>query len=470
MPFITGKHLPRRTFLQGAGGTVALPFLDSMVPAGRLWARTAAEIDGTRLIAIENSHGAAGSSAFGAKHNLWVPAQMGRNFDLSWPNAMYSLEPWREYLTIVSNTDERMADPFIPEEIGGDHTRSGAVFLTQAHPFQTEGSDVYVGVSIDQLFAMRFGQDTPIPSMQLGIENVNQSGGCTYGYSCVYMDCLSWASATEPLPLVRDPRVAFEQLFGAGANAAERTERRLANRSILDWVAGEVAHLKRELGPTDRVRMDQYLDNVREIERRIQRLEAHNMSGEPRELPDAPAGVPDSYTEHVHLMMDLQALAFETDMTRVISFKMSRDVSHRVFSESESDTPFHPASHHGNNDEAVIDFNLINQYHVSLLPYLLEKLKNVQVGDSDLLEKTMILYGSPMGDPNVHNHVRVPFIVMGGANGQLPRGGLHLKAPDETALANVMLTLLHKLGLDDLDGFGNSTGAFSLPDAGRMTQ
>jgi hypothetical protein len=458
MSFITGKHIQRRTFLQGAGATIALPFLDAMVPAGRHWSIAGAAFERTRLIAMEQSHGAAGCTAWGSTQYLWNPQKIGRGFDIS-GGALSSLEPFRDHLTIVSNTDMRMAEAFEAPEIGGDHFRATATFLTQAHVKQTEGSDVYVGPSFDQIFAQRFGQDTPIPSMQLCIENINQSGGCAYGYSCVYTDSLSWASPTEPLPVIRDPRVAFENLFGAGASPKERTERRLANRSILDWVNSRVATLKNQLDAADRQRMEQYLENVREIERRIQRVEARNTSGESRELPEAPPGVPDSFSEHMEMFFDLQVLAFQTDMTRAFSFKLGRDSSARVYPESGTETPFHPASHHGNSEEKILDFNKINKYHVSMLPYLLGKLQETQDGDASLLEKTMVIYGSPMGDPNVHNHLRVPFLAMGGANGQL-KGGVHLKAPDYTPLANVFLSLLHKLGADDMTSFGDSTGAF----------
>ena len=461
MDFITGKHISRRTVLRGLGVTVALPFLDSMIPAGRLLARTRRQTaDPTRFVGIEMVHGAAGSNELGASLNLWAPAE-GRNFDLT-PSALQPLEPFRDYLTIISNTDVQGAEATTPKEIGGDHFRSSATFLTQAHPKQTEGSDVLVGTSMDQLYAQRFGQDTPIPSMQLCIENINQSGGCAYGYTCVYTDSISWASPSEPLPVIRDPRVAFELLFGAGGSAAERAARRQTDRSILDWITGRVDQLKRQLGPSDRERMDQYLENIREIERRINKVEARNTSGEQRELPEAPAGVPDSFEEHVKLMFDLQALAFESDMTRVFSFKMGRDSSARVFPESGTEKPFHPASHHGGNEAAVRDFYKINKYHVGMLPYFLEKLKNTMEGDTHLLDKTMIVYGSPMADGNLHNHRRCPLLVAGGANGQLA-GNLHAKAEPGTPMANVMLTLLHKLGLDDLDSFGDSTGDFSLP-------
>ena len=461
MEFITGRHLPRRTFLRGMGAAVALPFMDAMVPAGRVWSGAARQAaDPTRLVAIEMVHGAAGCNEWGASQNLWAPAATGRDFDLS-PTALSPLEPFQDKLTIISNTDVRMAEAYKPHEIGGDHFRSSAVFLTQAHPKQTEGSDVFVGTSIDQLYAHRFGQDTPIPSMQLCIENINQSGGCAYGYTCVYTDSISWASPTEPLPVIRDPRVAFDQLFGAGGTAEERLTRRRTNSSILDWIGDRVAALKRELGPNDLERLDRYLENIREIERRIQGIEAHNSSGEPRELPEAPAGVPDSFEEHMHLMFDVQVLAFSSDVTRVFSLKMGRDSSARVFPESGSDRPFHPASHHGGRDESVLEFAKINRYHVSMLPYLLEKLQDVDEGGTSLLDKTMILYGSPMADSNVHNHRRAPLIALGGANGAL-EGGPHLKAPDGTPMANAMLSMLHGLGLDDMTNFGDSTGEFAL--------
>jgi hypothetical protein len=462
MDFITGKHIPRRTFVRGMGATVALPFLDAMVPARSLWSKVASVTgaDRPRLVCIEMVHGAAGANEWGAKQHLWAPAAVGREFDLS-PSALLPLEPYRDYLTIISNTDVRMAEAQTAPEIGGDHFRSSAVFLTQSHPKQTESSDIHVGVSLDQLYAQRYGQDTPIPSMQLCIENVDQAGGCAYGYACVYTDTISWSSPTEPLPMIRDPRVAFDQLFGVGGTAAERAVRRRTSRSILDWVTGEVAQLKRQLSSADRQRLDQYLENIREIERRIQKVEARNTSGDPRELPEAPAGVPDSFEEHVQLMFDLQALAFASDLTRVFSFKMGRDASARVYPESGVEDGFHPASHHGGREKGVLDFYKINRYHVGMLPYFLEKLKSTMEGDQNLLDKTMIIYGSPMADGNLHNHRRCPLFVAGKANGQLA-GNLHLKAPDGTSMANVMLSLMHQLGLEDMTSFGDSTGDFSL--------
>ena len=463
MQFLNGKTIPRRTFLRGMGATLALPYLDAMTPAFSRFGRngSAAATDGTRVIFIEQVHGAAGSNAFGASKNLWAPAGVGRNFELVGDNALTGLDPWRKYLTIVSNTDVRMAEAFAPPEIGGDHFRSSATFLTQSHPKQTQGSDLFVGTSIDQMIARRIGQDTALPSLQLCIENLDQAGGCDYNYGCAYTDTISWASPSEPLPMIRNPRSAFDLLFGAGSNNADRISRRKANQSILDWITGEVSSLKRSLGPSDRERLDKYVTDIRELERRIQAVEKHNASGEARELPEAPIGVPDSFEEHMKLMFDIQVLALQSDMTRVISFKTGRDASSRAYPESGTNKGFHPASHHGGREATVMEFNLINKYHVNMLPYFLDKLKTSTDGDSNLLDRSLIVYGSPMGDSNLHNHRRCPLLLLGGGNGRLANN-VHLKAPDGTPMANVFLTLLHKLGMDDIKSFGDSTDDFAL--------
>jgi hypothetical protein len=462
MSFITGKHVARRTMLRGLGATVALPFLDAMVPARGLWSgtATAASLDRPRLVCIEMVHGAAGASPWGAEQHLWSPAAAGREFDLG-PTSLSPLENYRKHVTIVSDTDVRNAEAFSQPEIGGDHFRSSAVFLTQAHPRQTESSDVRAGVSLDQIYAQKYGQDTPIPSMQLCIENVDQAGGCAYGYSCVYTDMISWSDAETPLPMIRDPRMAFDQLFGAGGSEGERTSRRRATASVLDYVTAQVADLNRKLDPSDRQRMERYLEDAREIERRIQRVEARNSTGEARALPGAPAGVPDSFDEHVKLMFDLQALAFQADVTRVFSFKMGRDASSRVYPESGVSKGFHPSSHHGNKPASVTEFAQINRYHVSLLPYFMDKLAAIQEGERSLLDKSLIVYGSPMGDGNVHNHKRCPLVLLGGAHGQL-RGNVHHRAPAGTPMANVLLSAMHMVGLDEVTQFGDSTGTFAL--------
>ncbi len=460
--FVTGKHLSRRTVLRGLGATIALPMFDAMIPARSVFAKTAAgrAAEKTRLVCIEQVHGAAGCSPFGASQFLWNPEKVGRDFDLS-RGSLSPLEPYRDYLTIVSNTDARMAEAQSPEEVGGDHFRSSAVMYTHAHPKLTEGSDVRVGTSLDQLFVQRFGRDTPVPSMQISIEPVDQSGGCAYGYACVYTDTISWSAPDTPLPMVRDPRVLFEQLFGAGGTPEQRAQRRATDRSILDMLLAQMTDLRRELGASDRQRLDQYASNLREIEQRIQRIEARNTSGEERALPGAPAGVPDSWDEHVKLMFDLQLQAFVSDTTRVFSFKFGRDGSGRVYPGSGIDTGFHNASHHGATEARIKEFGEVNKFHVSVLPYFLEKMKTTMEGEASLLDKTLIMYGSPMANGNVHNHRNCPFIMLGKGNGAL-QGGVHIKAADNTPMANVMLTMMHRLGMDDVKSFGDSTGEFAL--------
>jgi len=457
--FLTRTHIPRRAVLKGLGVSIALPWLDAMTPALSALGRDGVAAKPQRLVAMEMVHGVAGATTFGAKKNLWSPADAGSAFDLS-PTAMAPLEPWRDYLTIVSNTDCRNAEAFTAPEIGGDHFRSAAVFLTQSHPHQTQGSDVFAGTSLDQIYAQAAGQDTPVPSMQLCIESIDQSGGCFYGYSCAYTDSISWGSPKEPLPMIRDPRAVFDQLFGVGATPEARARRRRKDKSLLDWVMASAAEMKADVGNGDRARLDDYLDHVREIERRIQKVEAHNSSGEARELPSAPVGVPDSYADHVRLMFDLQALAFAGDITRVFALKLSRDVSNRVFTEAGATTGFHIASHHNEREDRILDFAKINRYHVSLIPYFLEKLKQIPDGDGSVLDNSLIVYGSPMGNPNVHNHKRCPLFFAGHAGGRL-KGNLHIKAPDATPMANAMLAALQSVGMN-VDTFGDSTGPLDL--------
>jgi hypothetical protein len=457
MPFITRKHISRRAVLRGMGVSLALPLLYSMIPAQTPLARTAA-VPKTRLACIEMVHGAAGSTVEGSNKHYWSPAQEGRDFEFS--ETLSPLEPYRDYITIVSDTDLSPATAHSTAEEGADHFRSSAVFLTAAHPKMTEGSDYFVGTSIDQIYAQQFGQDTPLPSIQLCIEMVDASGACDYGYACVYADTISWASPTRPLPMTIDPRMAFENLFGEGGTPAERMARGKVNRSILDWISHDVARLQKGLGASDRNRLNAYLDDVREVERRIQRIEKYNASGEARALPAAPLGVPDSYEDHVKLMFDLQALGFMTDVTRVSALKLSRDVSGRVWPESGVKTPFHTCSHHGETPTKVAEFAKLNRYHVSMVPYFLEKLKNTPDGDGSLLDHSMILYGSPMGDSNVHNHKRVPLFLAGHASGQL-KGNLHVRTKDGTPMANVLLTMLHKLGVQ-AESFGDSNGVVAI--------
>lgn len=461
--FLTGTPLSRRAVLRGAGATIALPFLDAMAAVPRFGGSrsSAGQARPVRLVCIEQVHGAAGSSIYGAQNNLWSPALAGRHFDLT-PTSLRPLEEFREHITIVSNCDVPSADPTEAREIGGDHYRSSATYLTQSYPKRTEGADVECGISMDQLYAQRFGRETPIPSMQHCIEGVDGAGGCGFGYSCVYTDSISWATPNKPLPMTRDPRIVFDQIFNVIGTKGDpnATERRSEDRSILDWVLASTRRLERRLGAADRTRLSDYLDNVREIERRLQAIERRNAAGDPRELPLAPAGVPDSFAEHVKLMFDLQVLAFRSDVTRVVSFKLGRDGSNRVYPESGSRGAFHLVSHHSERPERVLEFAKINTYHVSLLPHLLRQLLATPDGDGTMLDNAVVMYGSPMGNPNQHNHKRVPFVLAGHAGGAL-KGGVHIQAKSGTPLSNVMLSLLHALGLDDLHSFGDSEGAFS---------
>jgi hypothetical protein len=460
MEFVTGKHLDRRTFVKGMGTTLALPLLDAMVPAGRAWRDGTREAASTRLVCIEESMGCAGGSDWGDARNLFAPAGIGRDFELGAGNQLEPLADFRDYLTIVSNTDCRMAEPYRAEEIGGDHDRSTAVFLTQAHPKQTQGSDIFLGTSLDQLHARRFGRGTPLPSLEMCIEGIDRGGGCAYNYHCAYTTSLAWASPTQPLPAIREPRVVFERLFGAGDTEAERAARRRADRSVLDWIVTEVARLKASLGAIDRVAMDEYLQYVREIERRIQVVEERNASGEEREMPEAPSGVPDFFEEHIRLMFDLQVLALQTDMTRVITFKTGFDQSNRTFPESGSNKSIHGASHHGNVPEDIMDFHKINTYRLGQVAYFLERMRATRDGEGSLLDKTAIVWGSPMGDSNLHNHRRCPLLLMGKANGVL-EGGLHIRAPRGTPMANAFVGLMQGMG-HDMTSFGDSTGVLPL--------
>lgn len=460
--FITKKHISRRTVLRGMGAAVALPFMESMVPAQTPLRKTAAA-PRTRLCAIEIVHGAAGSTLTGQKMHYWSPGKEGADFEFTPESSLISLAPYREYLTIVTDTDLNGARAWNAREEGSDHTRSSAVFLTAAHPKMTEGADVFCGPSIDQVYAQKFGQDTPLPSIQLCIENVGSlSAACGYGYSCVYANTISWSSPTTPLPMERDPRVAFERLFGAGGTAADRLTRRREDRSILDTIAHAVARLQKDLGPSDRNRLNNYLEDVREIERRIQKIEQYNSSNhEARALPDAPIGVPDSFGEHTKLMFDLQSLAFMTEVTRVSAFKMGRDVSSRVYPESGITNQFHNCSHHGEIPKNIAEFAKLNQYHVSTVAPFLEKLKDTPDGDGNLLDHSLIMYGSPMGDGHVHEHKRIPVFLAGHAGGKI-KGNLHLKCPPGTPMANLLLTMLHRLGVEDVNQIGDSTGELAI--------
>lgn len=457
MNFIAKKHISRRAALRSFGVTLALPLLDSMVPAQTPLRQTAASAP-SRLACIEMVHGAAGSTDEGASKHYWSPAKDGADFDFSY--SLEPLAPFRDCLTIISGTDARQADAFVPSEGGADHFRSSAVFLTATHPKQTAGPDVYNGISIDQVYAQQFGQDTRLPSIQLCIENIGLSGSCGYEYNCIYSDTISWASPTAPLAMTVNPRVAFENLFAEAGSPAGQRAPRPASGSILDGIAPQAARLQSRVGAGDRGRLHAWLEEIRAVERRIQAIERRNATAGQRALPAAPLGVPDSWEEHVKLMFDLQVLAFAAEVTRVSAFKMSRDTSNRVFPESGVKDPFHTLSHHSGRPDLVAEFAKLNRYHVSLVPYFLGRLKNTPDGDGNLLDHSLVLYGSSMGDSNTHNHRRVPLFLAGHAGGQL-KGNLHRVCKDGTPQANALLTVMHKLGVD-IDHVGDSTGEISI--------
>ena len=387
-----------------------------------------------------------------------IPKKEGRDFEFG--TIIKPLEGFRPYLTTISMADCAMADPWTPEEVGADHFRSSAVFLTAAHPKQTLGSDVYCGTSIDQMYAQAFGQDTPVPSIQLCTEKEDSSGGCGWMYSCVYMNTISWSSPTTPLPMTLNPRMAFEQLFGTGGSAEDRATRRRLNKSILDGITENVARLRKDLDGPDENRFDTYLENVREVERRIEAIERYNAANPDREVPMAPVGVPDSWDEHARLMLDLIALGFASETTRVATLKFGRDTSDRVFPESGSTTPFHSASHHQDVPSQILDLARINRYHSSLLAYFLDKMANTEEGDGNLLDHSLVYYGSAMGNSNVHGHKRVPAIIAGHANGKIG-GNLHVRCKEDTPQANILLTITQKLGLDR-ESVGDSTESISI--------
>ncbi len=448
MRLITKKHLPRRTFLRGMGVTLALPLLDSMLPAQTPLARTAAQPQ-IRLGLCFIPHGAV--------INNWTPIGDGADFDLS--RTLAPLEPYKNQLVVVSNLAHRMAAPAGPGDNGGDHTRSPAVYLNGVHPKRTDGADIRAGTTIDQMAVEKIGQDTPLPSLELATEDFSGLvGSCDVGFSCSYMNTISWRTPTTPLPMEINPRVVFDRLFGDGATASERLERIEQERSILDTVTSDIRHLERGLGANDRNRVAEYLDTVREIERRIQLTEKQN-SNSNIAVPATPSGIPDDHQAHTKLMFDLMTVAFQADITRISTFMMAREVSYRTFPMLNISEGFHPASHHQNNPARLENLTRINTYHVSLVAYFLEKLRSTRDGDGNLLDHTLVLYGSGMSNSNIHNHSPLPVFVAGGAAGKM-KGGRHLKYPENTPMSNLLLTILDKAGVHQ-DSVGDSTGLLS---------
>jgi len=438
--FITKKHVPRRTFLRGAGVTLALPLLESMLPA-LTPLRLSAAAPVKRFVGIWHPHGAA--------PGYWSPLQEGKDFEFSFITK--PLAPFRDRVVLITGLDmpEAMATD---EEPGGDHAR-GAVLLSGARPRRNAVSPS-LGVTIDQTIAKKYGQDTILSSIQLGVEDTGNFGNCNWGYSCAYTNSISWSSPTQPLPTEVNPRVAFERLFGDGTSPEERLAGRKQNASILDSVTRELRLFKNDLGPGDRARLDTYLENIRELERRIQ-IAISNSVKEP--AADVPFGLPESKHVHYRLMYDLMALAFEGDITRSATFMLGRDLTGVSFPESGFNGGWHGSSHHGDKPENVANYAKINRYHVQNLAYFCDKLRSIPDGDGNVLDHLLIYKGSNMGNSHRHAHEKVPVVLVGGIDGTF-KGNRHIVFPDNTQrTSNLLLSILHLYGIEQ-DSIGTSTG------------
>jgi len=431
---ITKKALPRRTFLRGMGAAVALPLLDAMVPA--MAATPAHPVRRLGYIFIP----------MGSDINRWTPPGEGTLTELS--PILRPLEPFKDHITVLTNMELRNAYP-------GTHATSNSAYLSCAKAKLTESTDYYLGTTVDQIAAREIGQDTRLPSLELGLDLLELVGQCDDGYACVYQNNLSWSSPTTPLPYEAHPRLVFERLFGEGGSAEERSRTLKKKASLLDRVRRDIQRLQKELGSGDRTKVDQYLESVREVERRIQGAE-EGAAENPMPDMDRPIGVPASYADHARLMFDLQVLALQADITRVITFQLARETSTRSYNEIGVPEPHHPLTHHGNDAEKVAKVAKINQFHVSLFAYLVEKLKETPDGDGCLLDHSMYLYGSGMGNPNAHDHINLPIMVAGGGGGKM-KGGRHVRYAESTPLANLHLTLLAKTGVR-MDSFADSQG------------
>jgi hypothetical protein len=435
---ITKKALPRRTFLRGAGTMLALPLLDAMIPSLTALADTPANPARLRRLGFVYM-------PMGCDVTRWTPPGGEKLEELS--PTLSPLAPVKQQISVISNLELRNAYP-------GTHATSNAAFLSAAHAKRTESTDYHLGTTVDQIAARQLGRDTQLPSLELAMDLLSVVGQCDNGYACVYQNNLSWSSPTTPLPAEAHPRIVFENLFGeagAGDHAAALKKR----ASLLDSVSDEFVRLQKTLGPGDRQRVDQYLESVRDVERRIQRSESA-AAGNPLPDRERPTGVPPAYADHARLMFDLQVLALQGDITRVITFQLARETSTRSYTEIGVSEPHHPLTHHGNDPGKIAKVAKINQFHVSLFAEFLQKLAATREAGGSLLDHSLYLYGSGMGNPNVHDHMNLPIIVAGGAAGNM-QGGRHLRHKNPTPLANLHLTLLDKVGVR-LDSFADSNG------------
>ena len=429
---VTKKALSRRTLLRGTGAALALPLLDAMRPA--LASTPAKAVRRLGFVYVP----------MGSIIAQWTPP--GSNLAELSPT-LQSLAPVADHVTVLTNMELRNAYP-------GTHATSNAAYLSAASAKWTESTDYRLGTTADQVAAKQMGGQTRLPSLELAMDLLTTVGQCDNGYACVYQNNLSWSSPTTPLPAEAHPRVAFERLFGDGGSAADRLAEIRKDASLLDWVSEDIARLRRKLGPGDRTRVEQYLDTVREVERRIQKAEAGTADSGLPDL-DRPVGVPASYADHARLMFDLQALALQGDVTRVITFQLAREASTRTYPEIGVSDPHHPLTHHRGNKQMMAKVAQINAFHVSLFAYFLEKLKATPDGDGTLLDHSLYMYGSGMGNPDVHDHTNLPILVAGGA-GKV-KGGRHIRHAQPRPLADLHLTLLDRVGVR-LDSFADSKG------------
>jgi hypothetical protein len=434
---LSRKALPRRTFLRGMGATVALPLLDAMIPAATAAGLTPAK-PVKRLGFV--------FMPMGSDITRWTP-EGGEKLDQLSPT-LQSLAGVKDHVSVITNLELGPAYP-------GTHATSNAAFLSAAQAKQTESSDYFLGTTVDQIAAQQMGRETQLPSLEMSMDLMQTVGQCDNGYACVYQNNLSWASPTTPLPAEAHPRLVFESLFGEGGTSEERQAALRKRASLLDWVGEDLSRLKRELGAADRSKVDDYLDSVREVERRIQRAEADAKDNPLPDL-DRPMGVPAAYADHARLMFELQMLAFQGDITRVTTFQLARETSNRTYPEIGVSDPHHPLSHHGNDPDKIARMAKINQFHVSLFAEFLDKMKATSDGDGSLLDNSLFLYGSGMGNPNLHDHTNLPIIVAGGAAGGM-KGGRHIRYDKPTPLANLHVTLLEKAGVN-VEKFGDSNG------------
>ena len=435
---ITKKVLPRRAILRGIGASVALPLLDAMVPALGQSSKLTEPVSRLGYVYLP----------MGMDPNPWVPQKEGRLESLT--PSLEPLNPFIDNVSVISNLEIRDA------HTTGNHASSNCAFLSCVKAKRTEGSDYFLGTTVDQIAAKVIGSDTPFPSLELGTDIISQVGNCDNGYACVYQNSLSWSSPTTALPTEADPRVLFERLFGDGGTPEQRNAQLTANASLLDAVMEDMNKYQKELGSTDKLKVDEYLDTVREVERRIQMSQAQS---EKAKLPDLerPTTVPEDWEEHVKLMMDLQVLALQADLTRVVTFQLAREASTRTYPQIGVVEPHHPISHHGNDPVQLEKLAKINKYHVSLFAYMLERMSSITDGNGSLLDGSTYLLGSGMGNPDIHDHKNLPIVVASGSRTGIV-GGRHIRLGDEqTPLANLHLSLLDSVGVH-LENFADNTG------------